>query len=103
MSDSPQATSVGTSPSISGTAHAQFAEGLHFSAFRLCNRDINLSARKLLLLAVVRPTLEYGSDMWEANKTQVVVLESVMLRGAKHILECSSKTCNEAVRGGYGA
>ena len=53
----------------------------------------------LLLLAVVRPTLEYGSEVWEANKTQAAALESVMVRGAKHILGCSSKTCNEAVRG----
>ena len=69
----------------------------------ISNRDINLSARRLLLLAVVRPTLEYGSEMWEANKTQAGALESVMLGGAKRILGCSSKTCNEAVGGGYGA
>ena len=69
----------------------------------ISNRDINLSARRLLLLAVVRPSLEYGGEMWEANKTQAAALESVMLRGAKHILGCSSKTCNETVRGGYGA
>ena len=37
--------------------------------------------------------------MWEANKTQAAALESVMLGGAKRILGCSSKTCNEAVRG----
>ena len=29
----------------------------------ISNRDINLSARRLLLLAVVRPTLEYGSEL----------------------------------------
>ena len=43
-----------------------------------------------LLLAVVRPTLEYGSEVWEANKTQAAALESVMLGGAKHILGSSS-------------
>ena len=43
-----------------------------------------------LLLAVVRPTLEYGSEVWEADKTQAAALESVMLGGAKHILGCSS-------------
>ena len=68
----------------------------------ISNRDINLSARRLLLLAVVRPTLDYGSEVWEANKTQEAVLESVMLGGAKHILGCSCKTCNEAVRGDMG-
>ena len=30
------------------------------------NRDINLSACRLFLIAVVRPTLEYGSEVWEA-------------------------------------
>ena len=29
-------------------------------------------------------------------------LESIILRGAKQILGCSSKTCNEAVRGDMG-
>ena len=68
----------------------------------ISDRDINLSGRRLLLLAVVRPALEYGSEVWEANKTQTAALESVMLGGAKHILGCSCKTCNEAVTGGMG-
>ena len=34
----------------------------------------------------------------EGNKTQAATLESVMLGGAKRILGCSSKTCDEAVR-----
>ena len=68
----------------------------------ISNRDINLSARRLLLLAVVRPTLEYGSEVWEANKAQAGALESVVLGGAKRILGCSSRTCNEAVRGDMG-
>ena len=63
------------------------------------NTDINLSARRLLLLAVVRPTLEYGSEVWEANKTQAAALESVMLGGAKRFPGCLSRTCNEAVWG----
>ena len=65
----------------------------------ISNRDINLSARRLLLLAVVRPTLEYGSEVWEVNKAQAGALESVVLGGAKCILGCSSRTCNETVRG----
>ena len=65
-------------------------------------RDINLSARRLVLLEVVRPTLEYGSKVWEANKAQVTPLESVVLAEAKHILGSSSRTCNEAVRGDMG-
>lgn len=45
------------------------------------NMDIDISARKLLLLSVVRPTLEYCSEVLEANKTQAAALESVVLGG----------------------
>ena len=54
------------------------------------------------MLALVRPTLEYESEVWEANKSQAAALESVMLGGAKRMLGCSSRTCNEAVRGDMG-
>ena len=40
--------------------------------------------------------------MWEGNKSQAGSLESIILDGAKWILGCSSKTCNEAVRGDMG-
>ena len=66
------------------------------------NRDTDLTARRLLLISVVRPTLEYGSEVWEGNKAQAAALESVMIGGAKRILGCSSRTCNEAVRGDMG-
>ena len=68
----------------------------------ISNRDINVSARRLLLLSVIRPSMEYGSEIWEGNKANMNALESVILRGAKKILGCSSKTCNEAVRGDMG-
>ena len=54
---------------------------------------------RLLLLSVIRPSIEYGSEVWEGNKSQAGSLESIILNGAKRILGCSSKTCNEAVRG----
>ena len=34
-----------------------------------------------------------------ANVNKSAVMESIILDGAKRILGCSSKTCNEAVRG----
>ena len=40
------------------------------------NRGVNLSARRLLLLSVVRPTREYGSEVWEDNKSQTAALKS---------------------------
>ena len=40
--------------------------------------------------------------MWEGNKCQAGSLESIILNGAKRILGCSSRTCNEAVREDMG-
>ena len=40
----------------------------------ISNRDINLNACRLLLLLVFRPSLEYGSEMWEGNKCQAAAL-----------------------------
>ena len=65
----------------------------------ISNMNINLSARRRLLLSVIRPSIEYGSEVWGGNKSQAGSLESILLDGAKRILGCSSKTCNEAVRG----
>ena len=56
----------------------------------ISNRDINLSARRLLLLSVIRPSIEYGGEVWEGNKSQVDALESIILGGAKRILGCST-------------
>ena len=44
----------------------------------ISNRDINLSAPRLLLLFVIRPSIEYGSEVWEGNKGQTNALESVI-------------------------
>ena len=66
-------------------------------------RNVNLSAPRLLLLSVIRPNIEYGSEVWEGNNSQAGSLESIiLLDGAKRGLGCSSKTCNEAVRGDVG-
>ena len=61
-----------------------------------------MSARRLLLLSVIRPSIEYESEVWEDNKSRVGSFESIILDRAKRIFECSSKTCNEAVRGDMG-
>ena len=61
-----------------------------------------MSASRLLLLSVIRPSIEYGSEVWEGIKSQAGPFESIILDGAKLIIGCSFKTCNEAVRGGHG-
>ena len=52
----------------------------------ISNRDINLSARRLLLLSIIRPSIECGSEVWEGNKGQTNALESVVLGEAKKSL-----------------
>ena len=41
--------------------------GVNQSHSIISNRDINLSARKLFLLSVIRPRVEYGGEIWEGN------------------------------------
>ena len=43
------------------------------------NGYINLSARRMLLFLVLRPSLEYGSEVWEGNKSQAASLKNIML------------------------
>ena len=64
-------------------------------------RNIYLTARRLLLLSVLRPRIEYGSEVWKCIG-QASALESILLGGAKKILGYSSRTCNETVRGDMG-
>ena len=55
-----------------------------------------------MLLSVIIPSIELGSEVLEGNKSQAGSLESIILDGAKRILGCSSKSYNEAVRGDMG-
>ena len=57
----------------------------------ISNHYINLSVRHMLLLSLLRPSLEYGSEVWEGDKSQAASLESIVLGGAKRVLGCSSK------------
>ena len=44
--------------------------------------DHSLTACRLLLLSVIRLSIEYGGEIWEGNKGQVAGLESIILGGA---------------------
>ena len=68
----------------------------------ISKRSINLSARRMLLLAIVRPSPEYENEVWVCNTGQATALESIILGGAKKILGCSSRMCNAAIRGDMG-
>ena len=44
----------------------------------ISKRDINMSARWLLLLSVVRHSLEYENEVWEGNKSQPAAVEFIL-------------------------
>ena len=44
--------------------------------------QLQVCASSLLLLSVIRPSIEYGGEIWEGNKGQVAALESIILGGA---------------------
>ena len=49
---------------------------------------MNLSGRRQLLLSVLRPSIEYGSEMkCNIHVSQASALESILLGGAKRSLD----------------
>ena len=48
----------------------------------ISTRDINLSAHRLLLLSVIRPSIEYRGGVREGNESQVDALKPIILGGA---------------------
>ena len=44
------------------------------------NRNVNLSASRLLLLSVIRPSID-GSEMWEGNKGSFFGIHNYIARG----------------------
>ena len=53
-------------------------------------------------MVVLRPSLEYGCEVWNTNKCQAQALESIQLRACKYILGCSRTTCDEPVQADLG-
>jgi exonuclease III len=61
------------------------------------NKNIPLRAKTLVWLARVRPLLEYGSEVWQANATQYLAMERSLLRAGKQMLRVNAHTHSEAV------
>ena len=58
---------------------------------------ISLYVKRQVILSIVRPSLEYGSEVWTCTTSQSEALDAVLLAACKNILFWSSKTCSEAV------
>ena len=72
------------------------------SLLRILNNPCLSLYVKILILSILRPSLEYGSEVWRCTKSQSKALDAVLLAACKKILGCSSKTCSEAVWGDLG-
>ena len=46
----------------------------------LHNFSLDLRTRRHILMAVLRPSLEYGCEVWNTNKCQAKALESIQFR-----------------------
>jgi hypothetical protein len=55
-----------------------------------------------LLKALVRPVLEYASEVWHCNAAQSKLLEALQLKAAKLLLRCRKTASSSVVRGDLG-
>ena len=69
---------------------------------RILNVLNELYVKRQVILSILRPSLEYGSEVWRCTTSQSKALDAVLLAACKKILVCSSKTCSEAVWGDLG-
>ena len=68
------------------------------SLLRILNNPcLSLYVKRQVILSILRPSLEYGSEVWRCTTSQSKALDAVLLAACKKILGCSSKTCSEAV------
>ena len=68
----------------------------------LNNSCLSLYFKRQVILSILQPSLEYGSEVLRYTTSQSKALDAVLLAACKKILGCSSKTCSEAVWGDLG-
>ena len=70
------------------------------SLLRILNNPcLSLYVKRQVILSILRPSLEYGSEVWRCTMSQSKALDAVLSAACKKILGCSSKTYSEAVWG----
>ena len=45
----------------------------------LCNPSLSLYLRRQVILSILRPSLEYGNEVWRCTSTQSKALDAVLL------------------------
>jgi hypothetical protein len=67
------------------------------------NRRIKFEVKRAMLLAIIRPRVEYGSEVWWASPQQADVIESkIQIEVLKRSLHCKPNICHEVLRAEAG-
>lgn len=64
----------------------------------LHNRRVSVGVRRLVLLAVLRPVIEYASTVWEATEAQLKRLEEVQRRVLRRIVRLDCNVAHDVLR-----
>ncbi len=64
----------------------------------LHNRRVSTAVRRLVLLAVLRPVVEYASTVWEPTSQQLKRLEQVQLRVLSRIVRLNCNVAHDVLR-----
>ena len=67
------------------------------------NRHVSFEVKRAMLLALIRPRVEYGSEVWWATSQQTNTIESkIQIEVLKRSLHCKPNICHEVLRAEAG-
>ena len=67
------------------------------------NRHVSFEVKRAMLLALIRPRVEYGSEVWWASSQQTNTIESkIQIEVLKRSLHCKPNICHEVLRAEAG-
>ena len=67
------------------------------------NRRVKFGVKRAMLLALIRPGVEYASEVWWASSHQAASLESkIQIEVLKRSLHCKQNICHEILRAEVG-
>ena len=73
------------------------------SLLRILNNPcLSLYVKRQVILSILRPSLEYGNEVWRCTMSQSKALDAMLLAACRKILGCSSKSSSEVVWGDLG-
>ena len=67
------------------------------------NRHVSFEVKRAMLLALIRPRVEYGSEVWWASSQQTNTIESkIQIEVLKRSLHCKPNICHEVLKAEAG-